>query len=135
MTINRTEGGGPWTFENEQSLDPGDKFRFNFNTDEKGRYRDWAPMDSVVVKNFSTSHRITILYNGKFEYVIDPNGVDTFDRAGVIRFEVTNEGTGTIDPGDVIVSTSVEPYDADEAALEEKQTPPLKRMFKNKLGL
>lgn len=135
MTIDRTQGGGPWTFSNDEPLAPGDHYQFNFERDEKGRYRDWAPMDSAIVKNFDTGNRISVIWNGQFEYVVDPNGVDSFNRAGINRFRVVNDGSGTIDAGDVLVSVSVEPYGDDDRALERKQRNPLEKIFGNALGL
>ena len=135
MTINRDRGGGPWTFENEEPLEPGDSFRYHFERDEKGRFRDWSPMDSAIIKNFDDANRVRATFNDQFSYVVDPNGVDTFNRAGITRFEVVNDGGSTIPAGDVLVSVTVEPYSADDEALERKERNPVEKILGGVLGL
>lgn len=132
--INREEGGGPWTHLNTDPLAPSESFLYDYETAEKGRLRPWAPMDNIQVKNWDSSNRVHVLINGKFDLYVDPNGVETFSRTGVVRWRITNEGTGTIDQGDLTVSASVEAYSADDRALERKKRGLVSGFIMDKLG-
>lgn len=133
--IDRSEGGGPWTDENQDPLDPGDSIVRDYERDDHGKLRPWTPMDSIQVKNFDASNRIYVEINGQYTLVVEPNAAETFTEAGVIRWRITNKGGGTIDPGDVVVSASVDPYDADDAAKSKADQHPIERMIRGTLNL
>lgn len=133
--IDRSEGGGPWTHRNEEPLAPGDSFVKNYNRDNGGRLRPWAPMDSIEISNSDSANEIWVVINGKYEMPVEPNGVKAFGETGVVRWRITNQGGGTIDAEDVSVSAALDPYDADDAARSRHEKTPFERMVRGALNL
>lgn len=127
-------GAGPWTFENPV-LGPGDPWRIDLSRTEKGRYARFTPMDSVLVKNYDTSNRIDVEINGLYSVDVDPGGKDSYDETGVQVFQVVNAGDTEIPEGQVTVSVKADPYDADDAALEDKMRGPIGSFVKNQFGV
>lgn len=137
--INREEGGGPWLLDLDGDLAPGEFEVFNLESMEyngrKGYFRPWLPLDTVLVKNLDTGNDLKVTYNGQYESVVEANAADTYGDVGVVRFRVENLGGSTVAAEDVVIQGSVEPYGADDQALEQKQRSPLEKAARNLIGL
>lgn len=131
---NTVSGAGPWTFESP-ALDPDEPWSIDLESWEKGKIRRHMPADEMLVKNYDPDSRIDVVINGTSRVDVDPNGKDSYDETKIRLFKVVNRGGTVIDAGDVTLTLRKDPYDADEAARERKQTPPLQRVVKSKLGL
>jgi len=142
--IKRENGGGPWGIDpcdhanaegTAEAIQPGDSVSIPLDRIEyRGRKRyfvPWLPMDVIQVKNLTTNIPVAVELNGQFDVLVEPNAVDTFDRVGVRTVELTNDSTTEqIDPGDVIIQVSVEPYGADQAALSQAQRGPVEKVVR-----
>jgi len=139
--IDTTEGGGPWTIPDDDlpTLQPGETFRIDLRRLEyrnrKRYFQPWLPVDNVVIKNFDTSSRLSVRYNGQYDAVVEPNAVDSFSSAGVVSILITNDGAGAIESGDIVVQVSVDAYSADQAARDRKDRHPLENIARNLVGL
>lgn len=137
--IDRTEGGGPWRLPFDSALEAGERRLFDLERMTfKGRKRyfaDWLPIDNVQVKNLDSSEPVTVEMNNRWEVWVEPNAVDTFSEAGVTTVAVTNEGANAIPAENLVLHVSVEPYDADQQALEEKQRHPVESMVRGVFNL
>lgn len=141
--IKKMEGGGPWLLRPaDEGIDPlpaGESVRFDlermtFNGRERYFY-DWLPIDEVLIKNLDDSAAVTTTYNHRYGSYTEPKAADSFSETGVRHIEVRNEGTTDIPSANLTVQLKVNPYDADEAALDRRQQPPIERMVRAKLGL
>lgn len=133
-----TEAHGPFSFERE-SLAAGETHHVNLREHDKGRYRRYAPLDNLQIKNFSTGTPVRLTINGTQNTVIDPSTSETWSDVGVLQFAVENLGSNEIDPNGpepaVSVTLSSDPYGADDQARERKGRHPLARMVNSALGL
>lgn len=138
--IDRRDGGGPWlidpteyitTDDNPEPIGPGEFVEIPFGRIKyNGRKRffdPWLPFDVIQLKNLSTTSAVEVLLNGQFNLVVEPNAVDTFDRSQVKTIRLTNIGSEDIDPGEMLVQASVEPYGADDAALTHTKRHPVEK--------
>lgn len=141
--IDRRDGGGPWfidpaeyvtTDDTADPIDPGEFVEIPFHRIEyNGRkrfFQPWLPFDVVQLKNLNTASAVEVVLNGQFNLILEPNAVDTFDRAQVKTVRVTNIGDDPIEPGEFIVQTSVEPYGADDAALSNAKRGPVEKFVR-----
>lgn len=137
--INRTEGGGPWLLELDSDLEPGDWQEFDLErmkyNGTKGYFRPWLPLDTVLIKNLDTANAVKATYNGQFQAVVEPNAADSYGDVEVVRFRVENIGGSTLSADDLVIQASVEPYGADDQALEQKQRPALEKAARSFIGL
>lgn len=128
MARDITNGGGPWTFENEAALAPGDHFLLDFRNMEykgtKGFFKAWTPLDVAQIINNDGSNHLNVTYNGQYNGTVVPNAVETYDRQGITRIRIENGGGTTIAAGEVKVEVKKEPYGADEAARERQNNHP-----------
>lgn len=127
-------GAGPWTFESP-ALAAGESWTVNLKTHEKGRYRQYLPMDEVLAKNYDVDNRITLTVNGVYSADIDPNGKDSYGEVGIRSFRLTNDGSTGIEAGDVTVSVKSDPFDADDQARAEASRGPVRRVVEKFTGL
>lgn len=137
--IDRTEGGGPWLLELDGDLAPGEFEVFNLENmrynGRKGYFRPWLPLDTVLIKNLDTGNPVKATYNGQFETIVEPNAADTYGDVEVVRFRVENTGGSTLAADDLVIQASVEPYGADDHALEQKRRSPLEKAARSLIGL
>lgn len=137
--IDRTGGGGPWRLELDEPLAAGDWVEFDLQRmtfrGQKGYFVPWLPVDAVLIKNLDTANPVHATFNGQFEAVVEPNAADTYGDVQVTRFRLENAGGSSIDPKDLVLQISVEPYDADDRALEEKERHPLEQAARSLVGL
>jgi hypothetical protein len=141
--IDRKEGGGPWQFRPEsEGIDPlpaGESVRFDFErmtyNGQKRYFRDWLPMDQVLLKNLDDSNGVTVTYNHRFSAFVEPNAADTFDQVGVRHVEIRNDGGTAIASDDLRLQTLVTPYGADDQAREQAGRHPLKKILWGTLNL
>jgi hypothetical protein len=137
MQDNRTQSGaGPFTFESPE-LGPGESWRIDLESVEKGRYLKYSPFDQMLVKNYDSGNRVDVEINGRTgsKVDIDPNGKDAYSETDVRTFRVINRGTGTISAGDVTISVQRDPFDADDAARQEANRSPVEKVARNLIGL
>lgn len=127
-------GAGPYTWD-LPALDPGDKWRLDLEAAEKGKYREYVPFDSLLVKNYDVDNRIRLEINGEADLDVDPSGKDTYEQTPIRLITVTNQGGTTISAGDVTVTVKLEPYGANEKAREEKAEPPIRGVIQKFTGL
>lgn len=133
---NRTiGGGGPWQFEPDTDLAPGESFVLNFREEEKGRFKKWMPFDVAQITNLDGSNAVTVTYNGIFTDTVVPNASETFSQQQVASIRLTNAGGTTISATDLKVSVKTEPYGADERAREQATQPPVAQMVERFTGL
>ena len=141
--IDRRDGGGPWfidpteyvTTDNDaEPIEAGEFVEIPFGRIEyNGRkrfFQPWLPFDVVQLKNLNQTVPVEVLLNGQFNLVIEPNAVDTFDRAQVKTVRITNMGDSDIEQGEFIVQTSVEPFGADDAALSNAKRGPIEKFVR-----
>lgn len=137
--IDPTRGGGPWRLELDSALGAGDWVEYDLQRmtyrGQKGYFVPWLPVDSVLVKNLDTGNPVHATFNGQFDAVIEPNAADTYGDVQVTRFRLENAGGTEIVPDDLVIQISVEPYTADDAALEQKERHPAENMARSFLGL
>lgn len=140
--INRAEGGGPWRLRLEHDLAAtGHESTVTFDLTRHARngrkayFKPWLPMDEAMVKNLHDSAPVSVQFNGKFETFVEANAADVFDRAGITKIVVTNEGGTSIPADDLVIQVLVEPYGADDEARERKQRHPLTNMVRGTLNL
>lgn len=120
-------GGGPWQFK-APSLSPGDTWDLDFrnmtHNGTKGYFKKWMPFDLAQVTNASSEY-VEVTYNGQYSDTVVPNAVETFDNQGVtfVSVHAPSSNSGTISADDVRVSVKREPYNADDAAREDRGRP------------
>lgn len=133
---SRTIGGaGPWQFEPDADLAPGESYVLNFRDEEKGRYRKWLPFDVAQVTNLDGSNAVTVTYNGIYEDTVVPSATETFSQQAVTKVRVTNAGGTTISKSDLKVSVKKEPYGADERARDQARQGPAAQLVQKFTGL
>lgn len=137
--IDRKNGGGPWLLELDEDLEPDDFEVFNLESmtynGRKGYFRPWLPVDTVQIKNLDTSNPVKATFNGQFDTIVEPNAAVTYGDVDSIRFRLENVGGSTLEADDLIIQITVEPFDADDRALEEAQRHPLEKLGRSVLGL
>lgn len=137
--IDTTKGGGPWRLELDGPLAAGDYVLFDLERmqyrGQKGYFVPWLPMDSVMLKNLDSSNSLEATYNGKYSALIEPNAADSYEDVQVNRLRLKNIGGTEIVPDDLVIQISVEPYSADDRALEQQQRGPLEQIGRSFLGL
>jgi len=118
------EGGGPWTFE-APTLDPGESYYIDFRNvkfnGQKGWFRKWLPLDYAQITNLDTGNAVEVTYNSRFSDFVVPNAIETFDNQGITKVRVRNSGGSTIAADDVKIAVGKDPYDADNAAREQRK--------------
>lgn len=129
-------GAGPFTLESP-SLAPGEAWRIDLNSYEKGKYQPYTPFDQLLIKNYDDANRVDLEVNGRTKQFVDvdPNGKDTYGDSGVRTFRVVNRGGATIAAGDVTITVKRDPYGADDQAREELQRSPLEKVARSFIGL
>lgn len=137
--IDTTKGGGPWQLDLDGPLSPGDWEEFDLERMEyrgqKGYFVPWLPVDSVLIKNLDTGNPVRATFNGQFSAHIEPNAADQYGDVQVNRLRLENLGGSDIAASDLVIQLSVEPYSADDRALEEKERHPLERAARSLVGL
>jgi len=118
----RLSGAGPWTFESDEALDPGQTWVLDFrNMEYNGRkrwFKRYLPLDDLQVTNADTGNSIGIEINNSYESRIPANSVETFDDEGIVNVVVRNKGGSTIAVGDVVIEVAKSAYGADDEARE-----------------
>lgn len=129
MVRDTTNGGGPWQFTIDSALSPNDPYLLDFRNMEfnktKGYFKKWLPLDVAQITNQSPDHALRVTYNGIYESTVVPNAVETYGDQGITSIEVVNIGSADIAADNVTIEVKKEPYDADKAARERKNAPPL----------
>lgn len=124
MTSETLSGAGPWTFELDKALDPGESWILDFrNMTYNGRPRwftKYLPLDDLQVTNSDTGNPVGVGINDAYESRVLPNAVETFPDEGIANLRITNKGGSTIAAGDVVVEVAKSAYDADDRAREQK---------------
>ena len=126
----RVTGGGPWLFEPGE-LAPGEKYvldlpNMKYNN-TKGWFRKWLPIDQATVTNMDSANAVVMTINGQYQNYCTPNTVESFNGPGITRLNVRNDGTTPIADGNLKIELTKEPYNADDKAREESQSPWLQR--------
>lgn len=138
MPVNPETGGGPWTFT-PGALGPGEPYVLNLREIEwngrPGYFRPWLPLSSISVTNSTADIPLELEVNNQFSAAIAPNTVETFDRVGITRVEITNlSDTGSTAEGDIQLELLRDPWDSDDKALAERQEPRGAKAIKQLLG-
>lgn len=132
-------GAGPWTFETDRILSPGESYLWDFANlqynGSKSWFRPYLPLDSLQVTNEDTGNPISGLINGQQDFRVVASGIDTLEDAGVVRLEITNEGSSDISAGDVIVEVAKDSYGADDRAREQAQQSQVARVVEQFTGI
>jgi len=137
MQDKQLRGAGPFTFDGSDfgGLAAGEQVTIRLESYEKGKYREYLPFDSLLVKNYDGTERIELGINGVYSVDVDPAGKDTYEDAEVRQFSVKNVGSNQIAKGDVTISVQREPFDADDATRRRVQQSPVRQLIENKLGV
>lgn len=135
MESTNLTGAGPFTW-NVPALGPGDTWRIDLESTEKGKYRKYAPFDTALVKNYNTGIRVDFGINGVYSVDIDPNGKDSYSETPIRVVTVTNtHDTESTADGDVTLSLQKDPFDADDQARQQAAEPPLRGVIRKFTGL
>lgn len=141
--INRAEGGGPWLLtpatEGVDPLGSGETVQFDldrmsFNGQQR-YFHPWTPVDEVLLKNLNTDNAVTLTVNHQYDAYIEPNAADSFSDVGITHVEIRNEGGTGIPASELKLQLKVNPYNADDAALEKRQRGTLANIVRGQLGL
>ena len=136
--IDTTNGGGPWVIPVE-ALSPEETAEYRLRSYEyrgqKGYFREWLPLDNLLVRNRDPDNPVSVLVNGQFSAFVGPNSAESFSDAGITSVKVENGGGTEIAEADLKLQLSKEPYDADDAARSEANRHPLEKMARNLVGL
>lgn len=141
MADRRIDGGGPWLLSDmaDGPLPDGSAERYNLRRGtfrgQKGFFKPWLPLDTVLVKNLSDSSTLVVEYNGVHDAVVQPNATDTFDRIGVADVRVENRGPDEISRDEIIVQGIVEPYSADDSARASRKRSNVQNMIRGVFNL
>lgn len=124
MREHELQGAGPWVFENENDLAPGERFRLDFrNMTYNGRRRwftQYLPLDEAKVTNEDTGNPVRVEINDTYGGRVPANTIEDFPDAGLTTVEIVNDGGSTIAAGDVIVEVATDGYTADDHAREQR---------------
>lgn len=122
MPRDALTGAGPWTFESDEALDPGQSWILDFrNMEYNGRrrwFKQYLPLDDLQVTNADTGNSVGVEINNSYESRVLPNAVETFEDEGIVNVVVRNKGGSTIAVGDLVVEVSKSAYTADDEARE-----------------
>lgn len=135
------DGAGPFRLTNEESIDPGEKYRWPLNArnyefqGRKGFFQRFLPLDAALMKNKSTDSAVVFTFNGQYEAEVEQSAADSFEEQGITRLRAENVGAATIDPGELVVMVKKNPWNADDAARQRAERGPLERMVRGTLNL
>lgn len=136
--IDRTDGGGPWSID-IPALDPDEAREFHFRNHEyrgrKGYFKPWLPLDNAAIINQDPDNPVLVTFNGLYDVYVQPNADKGYSEAGITSMKVENIGSTAIPANSLKVQVSKDPYDADDAARQQKQQHPLAKLGKGVLGL
>lgn len=123
MPSETLSGKGPWTFETETDLAPGESWILDFrNMTHNGRrrwFKPYLPLDDLQVTNADTGNSVEININDAYQSRVLANSVETFPDEGITNLRLINRGSSTIAAGDLVVEVAKSAYDADDRAREQ----------------
>ncbi len=130
MSKSDLTGAGPFSLDSPQ-LAAGEVWHIDLPNmryeGKKAYFRKFLPFDIAQITNQSDTENVKVTYNGIYDDIVVNNAVETFDRQGVRRAKVKNIGGSSIPAGTIVASFKKEPYDADDAARENRNKPWLEK--------
>jgi len=115
---NDLRGAGPWSFQPTTDLAPGETFHLDFRNREKGKFKEFLPLDTYQVQN-SSAQMAQLELNNKYADAIAPNSVESDDRQAFSYLSVTNIGGSAIPKEDLRITVKKNPTGADEQSRKE----------------
>lgn len=128
-------GVGPFQFD-VAALAVGETHVIDLRERENGKYVDLSPAgyDSVEVQNVSTEPLI-VRINEHNTLSVPGNTTQSLSLSGMYRFDITNEGSGATDAGDVSVEVLKEPFGDDQLARQRATESPLRGVLRHFMGV
>ena len=125
MAKRSLRGAGPWEFQPDGPLEPGDTMRLDLRNmtynGRKGFFCEHRPLDDALVTNKSTQAALRVEMNNLYGGQVQANSQQPFTDAGVTYLEVTNiSDSTTVAADEVVVELSDSGFDADDQAREKK---------------
>lgn len=135
MPRETLNGAGPWTFESDEDLEPGEAWVLDFrNMKYNGRkrwFKQYLPLDDLQVTNTDTGNSVGVEINDSYESRVLPNAVETYNDEGIVNAVIRNKGGSTIATGDLVVEVSKSAFGADQAAREQASRPVIERAVRD----
>lgn len=129
MTRETLTGAGPWTFESDEALAPGESWVLDFrNMEYNGRkrwFKRYLPLDDLQVTNADSGNSVGVEINDSYESRVIPNAVETFEDEGIVNVVIRNKGGSTIAAGDLVVEVAKSAFGADDEARERANRSPV----------
>ncbi len=131
-------GGGPWTFEPDE-IQPGDSYQLDLRNmtynNQRGFFRQYIPLDVLLVTNDSDEVRVRVDISHEFGGVVYPGSQKSFDETPISNLRFENVSSVPISSPELLIELQRSSYDADEAARERATEGPMRRVIRNFTGL